>query len=73
MEKYEINGNFLLHNDRCPRCKEKIVPEDVEMFPACPFCGKHFNDINRVEDFALNLKTRAWANAVYRRFLRGEK
>ncbi len=37
----------------CPECGESIVNEDIEQYPNCPYCGKHFAITNDLEDFIL--------------------
>lgn len=38
----------------CPECGETLLQEDIEQYPACPYCGKPFAITNDIEDFILN-------------------
>ena len=73
MEKYDNKGDFPAKDSRCPQCREKIAPADVEMFPACPYCGKQFNNIQQIEDYAISGKIREWTVGNCARFIRGRK
>ncbi len=44
----------------CPDCGEALLHEDIEQYPACPYCGRKFKMTKDMEDFILNPFADPW-------------
>ena len=60
---------ILLDGDRCPLCREKITPADLEMFPRCPYCDHHFPQGAQLEDFVVKPAITRWVRHTCRQIV----
>jgi transcription initiation factor IIE alpha subunit len=58
---YDENGRFLI----CPECHMKITSSDVEMFPACPYCGRVLERTPEFDDFAIDNLVHHWQHNCF--------
>ena len=61
---------FMLSGERCPNCRERLFPADLEMFPRCPYCDHIFPQGNQLEDFILKPVLQRWVKHTYQQFPR---
>ena len=61
---------FLLDGDRCPQCREQLVPADLENFPRCPYCDHKFPNDENLEDFILKPALQRWVSHACQQFSR---
>ena len=54
----------------CPNCKEKVSPQDLEVYPRCPYCDYQFKSDNSLEDFVLSPLLKRWVVSTTQRFIR---
>lgn len=47
---------------RCPVCREKLTPVDLEAYPCCPYCNAQLTRDGEIEDFILGPMTKAWVH-----------
>ena len=60
--RFDPAGNRHLY---CPDCSEELQTPDIEVYPACPFCGCPLEEDSQFEDFILEPVVRSWiAKAV---------
>ena len=73
MENKDKNGKnkpFMLAGERCPACKEHLVPADLENFSRCPYCDHLFPNNEDLEDFILKPALQRWMSHACQQFLR---
>ena len=68
--KNENKPPFMLAGDRCPQCKEHLVPADLENFPRCPYCDHRFPNTEELEDFILKPTLQRWMSHTCQQFPR---
>lgn len=47
---------------RCPRCKELLLPADLETYSRCPYCETAIPNDAELEDFVIEPMVRQWVD-----------
>lgn len=69
MSEKDLKYQFVITEEGrrliCPGCSSLVTSTDVEMFPACPYCGKVFEQTAEFEDFAIENLSRRWQRSCF--------
>ncbi|UDQ99107.1 hypothetical protein AAEX28_03255 [Lentisphaerota bacterium WC36G] len=62
--KYIKVQNSKSNSMKCPKCSEKLLHVDIEMFNQCPYCDYNFPENNEFEDFILQPIVEEWTKIM---------